>query len=124
MNHLYVVSAIARSKKSSACPIIAARLPSAIDARAEVRDFAMVERIESKLRRATGVHYRRGEAWRLLQSAERRGGGLGHRTGRGDQMALPVICIAPSGFARPCEADSPMGKPEIRARGRFLPPAP
>jgi len=55
----------ARSKQSA----LVIWIPRALAAGAEVRDLAMVGRIESDAAgRASGVHHRRGEAWRLQRA--------------------------------------------------------
>jgi choline dehydrogenase-like flavoprotein len=43
-------------------------LPRALAAGAEIRDLAMVGRIETKRGRATGVHYHRGGQWRFQKA--------------------------------------------------------
>ncbi|MCM8732377.1 GMC family oxidoreductase [Hephaestia sp. GCM10023244] len=43
-------------------------LPRALKAGAEIRDLAMVGRIETRNGRATGVHYRRGGEWRFQKA--------------------------------------------------------
>ncbi|MBA4160344.1 MAG: GMC family oxidoreductase, partial [Gemmatimonadetes bacterium] len=43
-------------------------IPKAIENGAEVRDLAMVGRIETKNGRATGVHYHRGGKWRFQRA--------------------------------------------------------
>ena len=43
-------------------------LPRALEAGAEIRDLAMVGRIEEKAGRVTGVHYHRGGEWRFQKA--------------------------------------------------------
>ena len=43
-------------------------LPRALAAGAEIRDLAMVGRIEAKKGRVTGVHYHRGDEWRFQKA--------------------------------------------------------
>jgi len=48
--------------------VLTAWLPRALKAGAEIRDLAMVGRIETSGRRATGVHYHRGGAWHFQKA--------------------------------------------------------